>query len=225
MENQNGGAMSDIRSTQARADTPGDVLLEALRGSATHELVESRGVRIGLGIAAFVVVTALSAYVVVPWTPVPMTLQPLAVLLAGALLGPWAGAGAMATYLAVGAAGLPVFSAGHAGLPWLMGPTGGYLLAFPAAALVVGLLAGDGSSPRSSVLHTARVLLALFAGLAVLYLGGVTQLRILTGEGLGSLLAVGVLPFLLGDVTKVLIALFVVLAVRRTREARSPGGL
>lgn len=183
-----------------------------LEHALAGEAVMGRGVVLGLGIVAFILATAFGAYVAVPlpFTPVPITLQPLFVILAGALLGPWAGASAMAGYLALGIGGAPVFSAGHAGLPWLLGPTGGYLIAYPAAAFVVGVLAKD---TRSVV----RLGAALGAGVAVLYLGGVSQLWILTRQDVGALLLQGVLPFLAGDLVKVLAALGLVRALRSTR--------
>lgn len=183
-----------------------------LREWAVLEIVPGRTARRVVAVIAFVLATAAGAYVAVPlpWTPVPMTLQPLIVLLAGALLGPVLGAAAMAAYLAVGLVGAPVFSGGGAGLAWLAGPTGGYLIAFPAAAAVVGLLAGRGEP------GTGRLLAGLVAGLSLMYLGGLSQLALLTGRGWGDLLAVGVLPFLGGDFVKVSLAL--VLA-RRLRTA------
>lgn len=196
-------------STLPRTDR--SPLEAALDGDALF----GRGLVLGLGIVAFIVGTAAGAYVAIPlpFTPVPVTLQPLFVILAGALLGPWAGASAMAGYLALGVGGAPVFSAGHAGLPWLLGPTGGYLIAYPAAAFLVGVLAADTRS-------TLRLGVALAAGVAALYLGGVSQLWILTRQDLGALLVQGVLPFLIGDLIKVLVALGLVQALRRTRPGR-----
>ncbi len=186
-----------------------------LAAALDSDALFGRGVVLGLGIVAFIVGTAAGAYVAIPlpFTPVPVTLQPLFVILAGALLGPWAGASAMAGYLALGIGGAPVFSAGHAGLPWLFGPTGGYLIAYPAAAFLVGALAAESRS-------TFRLGLALAAGVAAIYLGGVSQLWILTRQDLGALLVQGVLPFLLGDLVKVLVALGLVQALRRTRPGR-----
>lgn len=182
----------------------------------TGELAPGRGLVLGLGIVAFIVATAAGAYVAIPlpFTPVPVTLQPFVVILAGALLGPWAGATAMAGYLALGIGGAPVFSAGHAGLPWLLGPTGGYLMAYPAAAFLVGALAGE---TRSAL----RLGLSLAAGVAVLYVGGVSQLWILTRQDPAALLVQGVFPFLLGDLVKVLGALALVRSLRRTRPGPS----
>jgi biotin transport system substrate-specific component len=172
--------------------------------------------RMAVAVLAFVLMTAASAQIAVrlPWTPVPVTLQPLLIVLSGVLLGSRAGAIAMAAYVAVGALGAPVFSNGAAGFPWLLGPTGGYLLAAPAAAFVAGLGAGGD-------VHPARLLAGLVLGIATLYLGGVAQLMALTGDGLGAAVALGVTPFLVGDVTKVLVAYFGVLSLRAVRRSAS----
>ena len=109
-----------------------------------------------------------------------MTLQPLAVIVIGALLGPASGAAALVVYLLAGATGLPVFSAGRAGAAWLIGPTGGYLLAFPVAAAVVGAItARTAQAGRAGVL---RLLAGLAAGIAVIHAGGVAHLALLTAE-------------------------------------------
>lgn len=190
-------------------------MTSTLRILALQEVVPDRRIRTVLGMLAFALATAFGAYVAVPlpWTPVPMTLQPLFVILAGAVLGPLAGAGAMAAYVGAGALGAPVFSFGGAGLPWLLGPTGGYLLAMPAAAYVVGAAAGR--SPG-----WIRLLGALALGIATIYVGGVTQLALLSGQEVGSLLALGVVPFLAGDLTKILAAALLARSVRTTSLGR-----
>lgn len=188
---------------------------ETLRTWAVREVVEDRRARAGIGILAFAMATAFGAQVAVPvpLTQVPMTLQVLFVILAGVVLGPWKGAAAMATYLAVGAAGAPIFAGGGAGIPWLLGPTGGYLVAMPAAAFLAGVVAGrDG--------HLVRVFLGLTLGVATIYVGGVTQLFLLTGQDVGALVAVGVLPFLVGDGTKILTALLLTRMIRSTSLGR-----
>jgi biotin transport system substrate-specific component len=132
-----------------------------------------------------------------------MTLQPLAVLVVGGLLGPTLGASSLLLYLALGAAGLPVFTPlGLPGIARLVGPTGGYLLAYPVAAFAVGLLSGDGT-------RTLRVILGVVTGLVLIHLGGVAQLLLLTGDA-GGAVRVGTLPFLVGDLGKVAIAVLVV---------------
>ena len=188
----------------------------AARDFALLPVVEDRRARIGLAIVTFVVATSFGAHVAVPlpWTPVPMTLQPLFVILAGAVLGPRLGAATMATYLAVGMGGAPVFAQGHAGIGWLLGPTGGYLISYPAAAYVSGLLAGKASA------SALRLFGALSAGMLIIYVGGTAQLAFLTQLDLRAVMALSVLPFLGGDLTKVLIGVFVAKRVRPTSLAR-----
>jgi biotin transport system substrate-specific component len=173
-----------------------------LRELAVREVVSDKRIRLALGMLAFVLATSFGAYVAVPLpgTAVPLTLQPLFIILAGAVLGPWAGAGAMASYLALGLTGAPVFSFGGMGLPWLMGPTGGYLVAAPAAAFLVGYITQGGAG-------RVRRAMGLSVGVGILYLGGVSQLLLLTGQDLATVFAIGVLPFLVGDLIKVALAL------------------
>jgi biotin transport system substrate-specific component len=181
---------------------------ESLAGRTFDGIADERRGRYALGVVAFAVAAAFSAQVAVPlpWTPVPVTLQPLMVILAGAALGPRLGAIAMAAYVTVGALGAPVFSNGGGGLGWLLGPTGGYLLAAPAAAFVTGAVAG-----RSG--QAWRLLLGLFGGVVTMYVGGVLQLMAFTGQDLDAALAAGALPFLVGDLTKIGFAFFALIAV------------
>ena len=167
------------------------------------------GARIGPRIIAIVVgaaVVALAAQVSVrlPLTVVPLTLSPLAVLVVGGLLGPRGGAAALVLYLAAGAAGLPVFAGGAAGAIHLLGPTGGYLLAFPVAAAVTGRLS------RSATI--ARVLFACVAGMVVIHIGGVSQLAILGGDPAAAF-RVGFLPFFSNDLVKVGLAALLILGL------------
>jgi biotin transport system substrate-specific component len=135
-----------------------------------------------------------------------MTLQPLAVLAVGGLLGGAEGLSALVLYLLLGAAGLPVFAAGGSGPVHLAGPTGGYLLAFPLAAAVTGALIAP--APRSVL----RVLLACALGMVIIHIGGVAQLALLGGNP-GLAFRMGFLPFLTGDLLKVGLAAAVILAV------------
>jgi biotin transport system substrate-specific component len=154
-----------------------------------------------VGIVGFAATMALAAQIAIPipGTPVPFTLQPLAVVLAGLWLGPVAGATSMVLYLAAGALGLPVFSPiGAPGVLRLIGPTGGYLLATPAAAAIAGLVA-------RLVPAFAGRMLASFLGIAMLYVGGVMQLELLTGS-LARATALGSAPFVLADLGKVVVA-------------------
>jgi biotin transport system substrate-specific component len=175
----------------------------------TRELVlpawlPTRGVRRVAAVLLFAVATAVGARlaVPVPLSPVPVTLQTLFVLLAGALLGPRLGAASQLAYLGAGVAGLPVFAAG-AGVAYLLGPTGGYLLAFPVAAFLAGMVTDRVRGPgigRGLALFGALLLVSF-----VILLGGAAWLALATGDPAGAL-ALGVLPFLLGDVLKVALA-------------------
>ena len=157
---------------------------------------------LAIGLAALLVAAAAQVVVPVPLSPVPMTLQPLAVLVVGALLGARAGAAALVTYLALGILGLPVFSGGTSGIGRLIGPTGGYLLAFPVAALVTGAVAGS----RPGLL---RLLVACALGMVVIHIGGVAQLALLGGDPMLAFRA-GFVPFLTGDLLKIGLAAAVV---------------
>ena len=169
-------------------------------------LTARRTVAVVLGAALVAVAAQIS--IPLPGTPVPMTLQPLAVLLVGGLLGPGLGTTSMVLYLALGAAGLPAFTPhGLPGLARLVGPTGGYLLAYPVAASAVGKLAG-GADAR----HWGRLTLGVGAGLVLIHLGGLAQLLILT-HSLRDALQLGTVPFVVGDLAKLAIA---VLLLRRT---------
>jgi biotin transport system substrate-specific component len=157
--------------------------------------------------------TAAAAQVSVPlpFTSVPLTFQPMIVLLGGLALGSKLGLASQVVYLAAGIAGLPVFAA-SATLPpgplRLLGPTGGYLLAYPVAAFLVGYLAERGWSRR----YVTSVL-AMLAGLTVVYACGVTWLALFArvgtqsaAVGLQAALLTGVVPFVLADLVKLLAA-------------------
>lgn len=153
------------------------------------------------GAVGFAAVLAAASQVAIPlpFTPVPITLQPLVVVLAGLMLGPVAGAASMVLYLAAGAVGLPVFAPmGAPGIARFFGPTGGYLLAYPAAAFVAGALA------RRTPTLLGRWLAAT-AGAAIILLGGVAELSILNAS-LGRAVAFGLTPFALLDVVKAYVA-------------------
>lgn len=205
---------------------------ETMRTLAAREVVEDRRARAAIGVISFAVATALGAQVAVwlPWTPVPVTLQPLFVILAGVLLGPRLGALSIGSYVTVGALGAPIFANGGAGLPWLMGPTGGYLLAAPVAAFVTGVVADgmtrgdpDGREAGSGLVSDLRLLGGLALGVVTMYVGGVAQLVGVTGQSLAAAVAAGVVPFLVGDVTKIALAFFVARSASWTRRLAEPG--
>lgn len=178
-------------------------------------IVAARDRRITVvGVIGFAAALAAASQVAIPipGTAVPMTLQPLLVVLAGLWLGPRAGAASMVLYLAAGAAGLPVFAPfGAPGLARLLGPTGGYLIAFPLGAYAAGWIA------RRRATLGWRILAAA-AGIAVLHIGGIAQLALFTGS-VERAFVVGSLPFLAMDAVKAALAA----ALSLNRSARAPG--
>jgi biotin transport system substrate-specific component len=191
-----------------------DFLLQ-VRRLATLEAVSSRPARRAVAVVFFALLTALSAYgeIRLPVTPVPITFQTLVVSLSGVLLGAYLGAASQAAYLLAGALGAPVFAGGAAGFQHLMGPSGGYLLAFPLAAAVTGWLAARVKSDRT-VLDALKLGEAIFLGTLVIFAGGAAQLGLLTGD-FATAIQLGVLPFLVGDVIKVVVALVIARRLRR----------
>ena len=175
--------------------------------SAQHlTMTPTAVVRRSIALVAGVLLVAVGAQVSlpVPPSPVPFTLQLPAVLIVAGLLGVRLGATSMVVYLLLGCAGFPVFAPGGApGVARLLGPTGGYLLAFPLAAAVVGRLVGDGSS-------LVRLGVGLLLGLSVIHAGGVAQLAVLNGS-VPAAVAFGSLPFMLGDLLKLAIAGLIIL--------------
>jgi len=152
------------------------------------------------------VLTAIAAQISIPlpFTPVPFTLQPMVVLLGGAALGSRLGLASQILYLAAGLAGLPVFAASPIlpqGFARLLGPTGGYLMSYPIAAFVAGYLAERGFDRRY-----ATSVLAMFAGLAIIFTFGVLWLAFGAHVGLAGAVRTGLIPFIPADIVKVLLA-------------------
>ena len=162
-------------------------------------------------VGALVLVTALTAVaaqvsVPLPFTPVPFTLQPMVVLLGGAALGSRLGMASQVLYLALGIAGLPVFAASPLlpqGVARLFGPTGGYLMSYPLAAFVTGLLAERGFDRRY-----LTAIAAMACGLTLVYAAGAAWLTLASqpGRGISPALAAGVVPFVVPDVLKLFVA-------------------
>ncbi len=179
--------------------------------------IRSAVVRRSLAIVLGSLFVAVCAHVSVPlwFTPVPLTLQTFAVLLLGLLLSPSASAAALILYLAEGAAGLPVFSpSGPAGFLHIFGPTGGYLLSYPFAAALTGLLrrriAGGGFVPSVFAAAAASVLILLC---------GAVWFAIIAHQSAATVLTLTVLPFLPGDTLKVIAAAAAASGLRRFRRA------
>ena len=161
------------------------------------------------GAVVFVtMLTAIAAQISLPlpFTPVPFTFQPMVVLLGAAALGPRLGMSSQMLYLALGIAGLPVFAASPLlpqGAARLLGPTGGYLMAYPFAAFAAGWLAQRGFDRRY-----VTAVLAMICGLAVVFAGGILWLTIASRPpiGLSGALATGFVPFIIPDLVKLLVA-------------------
>jgi len=215
--------------------TTSDTLLRVLsaRGDSA---VTGRGIQIA-SVLFVVALTSAAAQISIPlpFTAVPLTLQPMIVLVGALALGSRLGAASQILYLAAGIAGLPVFAA-SATLPpgalRLLGPTGGYLMAYPVAAFVAGYLAERGFARR----YVTSVV-AMFAGLAIIFASGVLWLglfaRTLSGSapvGLQSALATGLYPFIFPDLIKLAVAAGLVPALWRLigradqrSESETPG--
>lgn len=175
-------------ATPAKASTLADLLLpmESLHGA----------LRVGLLALLGTALLTLSAKLQVPFHPVPMTLQTLVVLVIGMAFGARLGAATVLLYLAEGAVGLPVFAGTPAkgiGLAYMVGPTGGYLVGFVVAAAVAGWIV---ERRRDLV----GIVLAVAAGLVANYVPGLLWLA--TFVGFGQALALGLMPFVLGDLVK-----------------------
>src|SRR6185436_20039362 len=181
-------------SAQVHSYNEADTLL----GTALAPLDWTRSVSL---VFVFSLLTALAAQIVIPVGPVPITAQTFAVLLTGALLGSRLGAMAMIVYLVEGASGLPFFYGGHGGITHLLGPTGGYLVAFPAAAFVTGAFAENGWDKR---FLTAVVAMAV--GSIVILLAGLAWFSVLMQTSPLVAFQVSFLKFVPGDIIKILLA-------------------
>ena len=157
------------------------------KGSLTRNLFLSLG---------FAIVTALSAQVrvVIPISPVPITGQTFVVLLAGLVLGSTFGAVSMLMYLFIGMSGLPFFSAGVAGLAILKSPTIGYIIGFFLAANVIGRFANI-------------PILGIALGSVLIYICGVIGLILILNVSVANAITIGVVPFIIGDVIKSIMAI------------------
>ena len=192
--------------------------LERLDGTLLDAVSARADLSTAIRAAAVLFVTVLTiaaaqVSVPLPFTPVPFTLQPMVVLLGGAALGARLGMSAQILYLAIGLAGLPVFAASPLpqGFGRLLGPTGGYLMSYPFAAFAAGYLAERGFDRR----YLTSVL-AMFAGLAIVFTGGVSWLAWgVPNVGFTTAVRTGLLPFIPADIVKIFLAATVLPAAWR----------
>ncbi len=173
-----------------------------------HGLSLTKKIGLALGMACLIGLAA-QVRIPIPWTPVPITAQTFAVLLAGVLLGRWWGGIGVAIYAGLGAAGLPWFAGWAGGIGHLAGPTGGYIIGFILAALFLGHFTDKYIGARSFAKLLGLMFLANFV---FIYIPGLTQLHLwlslVKGEAasLYQLLALGFFPFIAGDIAKVIAA-------------------
>jgi biotin transport system substrate-specific component len=207
------------RPMQNSVDMRGTLLANALAGARMGSAIRFASV------VLFTVLTAAAAQVSIalPFTPVPLTLQPMVVLLGGAVLGARLGMSAQILYLLAGIAGLPVFAASPVlpqGVFRLLGPTGGYLMSYPFAAFVAGWLAERGLDRRY-----LTSIVAMAGGLGLIFTGGVLWLAFFARPAVGfdSALRTGLYPFLLVDLFKLLVAAAVMPGLWRV-VGRANGG-
>lgn len=188
-----------------------------LIAAARYPSARNRALRIGITVVGGVALMTLAARAEVPFWPVPMTLQTMAVMAFALALGPRLAAAIFAAYLAAGATGMPVFAGSPArgiGLAYMAGPTGGYLLGMLLASWLVGALVRPGRARRGVAMQVGAMLL----GMAVIYACGVAWLA--TFVPAGKLLAFGVTPFIAGDLVKIaLVAVGSVLVTGWSRGA------
>ena len=177
-------------STDVRADT--------LMGAALAPLDSTRSAGLVIVFSLFI---AACAQFSIQIGPVPITGQSFAVLLTGALLGSRLGAAAVIAYLIEGALGLPFFAGGGAGIVRFFGPTGGYLVAFPAAAFITGAFSEYGWDKRY-----VTAVAAMAIGSAVILLGGLGWFMVVMNTPPVAAFKVSVLPFIAGDVIKIALA-------------------
>jgi biotin transport system substrate-specific component len=195
--------MEDPGSSRSSSPAPSRAPAPETPLGAIHRLVWT---------ALLAACVAVGAWFQLPIGAVPVTLQPLFVLLAGYLLGPAHGAGAVALYVAAGVLGMPVFAGGHAGLGVLLGPTGGFLVGFVLAAGVTGLAAR-----RGAPLGWGRGLAVGLLALAVAYGVGVAWVARVLHLGARQAILVGFVPFIGLDLVKVVVAVAVARHLRAHR--------
>jgi biotin transport system substrate-specific component len=179
--------MNDVTTT-----IPAAIREHVVRGSAAMNVLLIAGASCLIALAAQIAIP-------VPFSPVPLTMQPIAVLLIGAVLGSWRGAAAASLYLLEGFAGAPVFAQAHGGAIWLTAATAGYLWSYPAAAWVAGWFSQHGWGST-----TLRAISGMLAALGVIYAGGWSWFAGFVGPQVAF--ASGVAPFIVADILKIALA-------------------
>ncbi|WP_246169657.1 biotin transporter BioY [Alkalibaculum sporogenes] len=160
-------------------------------------------------IALLVAVTIILSQIVIPLQPVPISLSMIAIYLSGGLLGWKKGAITQIIYIGIGAIGLPVFASAKGGIPVLFGPTGGYIVGYLLAAIITGFII-----EKVSNLNIFTIILAMVAGIISCYILGTVWLGFITEIGFYNALFLGVIPFILGDILKIIVAAILVKKIK-----------
>jgi biotin transport system substrate-specific component len=199
-----------------------DPLFSKLSGMSKNSALSSTGVPAQKRNAVMrLTMTALFAALIaggtfvsipLPFSPVPIVLQNLFIVLAGLVLGPVLGSAAAALYLFAGALGVPVFAGAVGGIAHFAGPTGGFLIGYFFAALSAGLIAGSPKAEAADRLW--RIIAAAAVGFLIVYVPGVIRLYLLIGNWPGAF-TMGFFPFLIGDAAKAVIAVLIAPRMRR----------
>lgn len=155
--------------------------------------------------ALFVTLTAILGYISIPlpFSPIPITAQSLAVILAGCILTPLQSAISMTTFLLLGAIGVPVFSGGRAGIGIIVGKSGGFLVGFLVGAIIISCLVRINRSLINMIIS------CIIGGVVVVHFLGSTWLGYVTGIGMKKAFLVGSAPFIIGDLLKVAVAILI----------------
>lgn len=179
------------------------------------DIINNKKLTAAIGVLFFILATALGAYVRIPvhGSPVPITLQTFFVLLAGAVLGKKLGFYSQAGYILAGISGLPIFQGAPIGVSYLLGPTGGYLIGFMICAFITGLIIDSAKQNIVSII-------AVFAlGSLIIYASGIAWLVCIYKMNLMNAISAGALPFVPGDMAKIVIASAIYLKIsKRSRQ-------
>ena len=163
--------------------------------------------------ALFAALIAAGTFVAIPIGPVPIVLQNFFALLSGLVLGPLLGSAAVGLYLLAGILGFPVFAGASGGIARFAGPTGGYLPGYLFAALIAGIIAGRPKQGARTSLP--RLIIAVAAGFLVVYVPGVSWLRVQGNMNWQRALMAGFIPFMIGDALKGIAAVIIANRLRR----------
>ena len=168
-----------------------------------QDIIKNKTIVRAISVSLLVLFMILGAYASIrlPFYPIPITLQTLIVLVGAVLLGRNLSSLAQGIYLGLGIIGIPVFSSFGAGILWLAGPTGGYLIGFVLASFIVGILRTD------KVFHSTFIMISLFLiGDSVLFACGILHLIIIYNYTIKNAILIGLVPFIPGEIVKLSIA-------------------